>query len=115
MLIADENIDFRIIEALRQKGIEVYSVFEELRGISDFEIIELSNKTGFTILTEDKDFGEWVFAHKTKGISVILLRYTFTETNDIIGVLFQVLKMKNLELKGLFTTITAKKIRQRRI
>jgi len=115
MLIADENIDFRIIDALRHEGLEVYSIYEELRGISDFEVIELSHKTGFTILTEDKDFGEWVFAHKIEGISVILLRYTFIETEEITNALLQVLKMKNLELNGLFTTITTKKIRQRKI
>lgn len=29
MIIADENIDYRIIESLRENGIEVFSVFED--------------------------------------------------------------------------------------
>jgi hypothetical protein len=29
MIIADENIDYRIIEFLRENGIEVFSVFED--------------------------------------------------------------------------------------
>lgn len=58
MIIADENIDYKIIESLRENGIEAFSVFEELRGIKDLEIIELWQRTGFVILTEDKDFGE---------------------------------------------------------
>ena len=44
MIIADENIDFRIIQELRKNGIEVFSIAEEFRGIGDFEIIELAKK-----------------------------------------------------------------------
>lgn len=32
-------------------------------------------KMNYAILTEDKDFGEWVFAHHVQGLSVLFLRY----------------------------------------
>lgn len=35
------------------------------------------------LLTEDKDFGEWVFAYHIKNISVILLRYNSLHLNQI--------------------------------
>lgn len=115
MIIADENIDYRIIESLRENGIEVFSVFEELRGIKDAEIIEMCQRTGFVILTEDKDFGEWVFAHKKVNISVILLRYQFTETAEITKALINVINGKSYTIQGRFTTLTKSKIRQREI
>ncbi|PKK38091.1 hypothetical protein BWI96_03150 [Siphonobacter sp. SORGH_AS_0500] len=83
MILADENIDHNLIEALRSVGIEVMSIYEEFRGISDYSIIEISRNPSRIILTEDKDFGEWVFAHQVKDISVVLLRYELKETEAI--------------------------------
>ena len=57
MILADENIDFRIINALRDEGITVLSVYESYRGIPDFEVIQKSLSPNQIILTEDKDFG----------------------------------------------------------
>lgn len=66
MILADENIDANLITFLRAEGIEVYSVRENHQGITDAEVIELSKHPPRIILTEDKDFGEWVYAHKEK-------------------------------------------------
>ena len=38
------------------------SIYESARGIKDEQIIEIAVKYDFLLLTEDKDFGEWVFA-----------------------------------------------------
>ena len=79
MIIADENLDARIIKILRDHDYLIFSISEELHGISDFEIIDLAKKIDSIILTEDKDFGECVFSHKEKNISVIFLRFHHTE------------------------------------
>ena len=113
MILADENIDDRIITSIRNEGIAVYSVKESSRGISDESVINLAQNPARIILTEDKDFGEWVFAHQRTDISVILLRYHYQDTFLIIDILLQVLKNKNEELFGKYTTITADKIRIR--
>ena len=39
------------------------------------EIIGLAKRFNALLLTEDSDFGHWVFAKKEKEISVIFLRY----------------------------------------
>ncbi len=115
MIIADENIDARIIEAIRNIPIDTISVKESYRGISDEDVLFLSKELEKIILTEDKDFGEWVFAHKIKGVSVIFLRYHFLETEKIIEILLDVLKNKREKLFNKFTTITIDKIRARNI
>ncbi|MFB0907667.1 MAG: hypothetical protein QMB03_05195 [Spirosomataceae bacterium] len=67
------------------------------------------------ILTEDKDFGEWVFAHKAEEISVLFLRYRFVETEEIIRILLKLLESRMEDFIGYFTTVTTKKIRRRKI
>nr|WP_295925759.1 DUF5615 family PIN-like protein [uncultured Dyadobacter sp.] len=113
MILADENIDHGLIAEIRNAGFEVYSIYEMTRGISDESIIELSRVPPRIILTEDKDFGEWVYAHKITGISVIFLRYSFGETIAISQIVVKLLKERQEGLFGHFTTITMNKIRSR--
>lgn len=115
MIIADENINYSLIASIRELGIEVYSVYESDRGIRDEAVIESSRNPLRIILTEDKDFGEWVFAHNVKGISVLLLRYQFKETEVMRQILTKLLSERLTELIGCFTTATVQKIRIRRI
>ncbi|MBI4931392.1 MAG: DUF5615 family PIN-like protein [Bacteroidetes bacterium] len=115
MILADENTHTDLIDALRKIPADVLSIKESYRGMQDEEIILLAKTTNRIILTEDKDFGEWVFAHKTKGISVIFLRYHFTETAQIIKIVSAILKVGTEKFYNKFTTITTRKIRSREI
>ncbi len=38
----------------------------------------------YKAFTEDKDFGEWVYAHHISGISVIFLRYHFLRPRQLL-------------------------------
>ena len=114
MILADENIPFEITRALRGQGFEVTSIYETARGISDEQVIEIALKYDYLLLTEDKDFGEWVFAHHAKGLSVLFLRYSFDELQDITLALIYLLKTQTLQ-RPFFATITTKKIRVRQL
>jgi len=115
MIIADENIDAAIIKSLREQGIDALSIRENYTGITDAEVIEIAKDNDRVILTEDKDFGEWVFARKEINISVILLRYFYKERYSILNILLTYLKDNINELSGKFVTLTPHKIRVRRI
>ncbi len=115
MILADENLDLIVISALQSNNIEVYSIFELDRGLKDKEIIELSKNPPRIILTEDKDFGEWVFAHEEREISVILLRFNYADIHKIASILVNLIKVKGKDLFGKFTTITVNKVRIRKI
>lgn len=115
MILADENIDYPLIEAIRGIGIEVYSIFEFNRGMMDEAIIEFSRTPPRIILTEDKDFGEWVYAHHVKEISVLFLRYDFKDTELMKQALLKILVDRLGELYGHFTTLTIHKVRIRKI
>jgi predicted nuclease of predicted toxin-antitoxin system len=115
MIIADENVNASIINALRENKIDVISIQEDFWGIKDEAIIQLSKDMNRIILTEDKDFGEWVFAHKVKEISVIFLRYSLDETDKIKIMLLNLINQKGDLLFNKFTTVTINKIRSREI
>lgn len=115
MIIADENIDHTLIRAIRETGIDVHSINESNGGIRDEEVIAMSRTPPRIILTEDKDFGEWVFAHHIRGISVVFLRYQFKETEMMKRILVKLLTERMTNLVGNFTTMTTQKIRTRPI
>ena len=115
MILADENLPLLLVQSLRSSGIELYSIREHQRGISDEQVIALSKDPPRIILTEDKDFGEWVFAHHEKNISVILLRYARPYLDEMITIVKDLIKAKGEGLYGKYTTVTLNKIRIREL
>ncbi len=114
-ILADENIDFRLIKLLRNDGHNVFSVLEENKGITDLEVIKLAMKLDTIILTLDKDFGEWVFAHKEYSNGIILLRYNSKDLFDIFQSLNFLLKERCSDLVGKFIVLSKNKLRIRDI
>jgi predicted nuclease of predicted toxin-antitoxin system len=112
-ILADENISLSIIIALKTKGFKVLSVAENYKGYEDSEIIKLADDKNAIILTEDRDFGEWIFSHRIKCSGVIYLRYEYKDRNKIIKMLIAVLEKYCFELYEKFTVITPEKIRIR--
>jgi len=113
-ILADENIHSYIIQTLRDAEIKVISVSELSKGIKDEQVIGWALKMDYTILTEDKDFGEWVFAHHIQGLSVLFLRYFFQDYKIIAYSLRDFITTTVLH-PPVFITITIKKIRIRQL
>ena len=114
MIIADENIPLPIIESLLQNSIEITSVYKDFRGIADIEIIDLAQNPPKIILTEDKDFGDLIFAYNQKQVSVILLLYHYSEMETISKILLKFLLNHAIENHS-FIVISPKNIRIRKI
>jgi predicted nuclease of predicted toxin-antitoxin system len=104
-----------MIESLRNANYEVLSIRESYRGIKDIEIIVMANERECLILTEDKDFGEWVFSYKSESAGVILLRYEDKDMEEIITAVKKILSEYGENLYGKFTVVTKNKIRIRNI
>ena len=75
ILIADECLNQKLIDLLLKKGYKVNSINKTSSGISDFDVIKVAKNLEGILITEDADFGEWIFAHHIKNLSVIFLRY----------------------------------------
>jgi len=73
--LADESCDFAVVRALRTAGHEVSAVAEMAAGAKDVEVIGLAREGGHVLVTEDKDFGQLVYAGGQGGTGVVLIRF----------------------------------------
>jgi predicted nuclease of predicted toxin-antitoxin system len=74
-LVADENCDFSVVIDLRLAGYDVVSIAEKMAGADDETVIEFARSERRLLITEDKDFGQLVFAAAKQNSGVILIRY----------------------------------------
>jgi len=63
-LVADESVDFGIIQLLRNNNVIVFSIAESNARISDKEVMTIANSKLELLITEAKDFGE--LTHRLK-------------------------------------------------
>ncbi len=73
-IVADESVDFRIVVQLREKGMQVYSVIEELQSAKDEVVLRIAYQYKALLLTEDKDFGELVFRLQMPHSGILLIK-----------------------------------------
>lgn len=72
--LADENIAFSVVKALKRRGADVKSVRDYgLREAKDIRLVELSRREGRIILSHDKDFID-LFESQRLAFSVIVIR-----------------------------------------
>lgn len=113
ILVTDENLHQRIVNALRASGFNVLSIRETSPGMSDTEVLQVAAKANGVLITEDSDFGELVFSHRLPSIGIVYLRYTPSEVEAIIRSLLVVLR--DHAVIGKFCTVTVNKIRTREL
>lgn len=73
--LADENLDFAVVRALRAAGHDVRALAEETSRTVDTEVVALAGREGRILLTEDKDFGWLAFVGGAGAEGVILVRF----------------------------------------
>ncbi|GIW65035.1 MAG: hypothetical protein KatS3mg093_014 [Candidatus Parcubacteria bacterium] len=72
--LLDENISFKTAIFLRNLGFDVKSLTEEnLRGLTDEEIIKIASKEKRTIITFDKDYSEVYYFLFNRKMSIWVL------------------------------------------
>ena len=111
MILADENLNARFIENLRDSEYEVLSVSEQFSGISDISVVSLAMQEKAILITEHKDFGELVFAHKIARLTVVFLRYKKQELESMQELLLQVMRTYFTKDGNFFITIARGRIR----
>ena len=118
-ILADEGFNGKFVSKLRADGFSIEWILETNPGIPDEEVINIAKTNNQISLTEDKDFGEWVFAHQISGLTIIFVRYRSEETAEILSSLRFILDSLDTgdssETIHEFITITRNKIRRRQI
>jgi predicted nuclease of predicted toxin-antitoxin system len=109
--LVDEYTGPGVAAWLRGQNHEVFSVFEEARGLDDDTIIEKAFIENWILITNDKDFGEKVYREGRHHRGVVFLRLKDERTLVKISVLQQLLAGYADKLADKFVVVTETKIR----
>ena len=82
--LADESCDFAVVRALRGEAHDVLAVAEAARGAKDPQVRASGPGAGSSLLTEDKDFGWYVYAAGEGGLGVVLIRFP-ADARSLLG------------------------------
>jgi predicted nuclease of predicted toxin-antitoxin system len=96
---------------LREHGHEVFSVYEEARGMDDDNVLLKAFAENWILLTNDKDFGEKVFREKQPHHGVILLRLQDERNSNKISTVRRLLERYADRLQGSFVVVTERGVR----
>ncbi len=109
--LVDECTGPSVAEWLRNQKHEVFSVFEEARGMDDDDIILKALEENWILITNDKDFGEKVYRDGRLHRGIILLRLEDERSQSKIQVLSRLLKIYPDRLSNTFVVVTEKQVR----
>jgi len=99
--------------ALRAAGHDVLVVAEIARSAEDAEVIRLASEKSRVLLTEDKDFGQLVFAGSAPCAGVVLFRYPVPSRQSVIRAFVELVQDKGDQLRDCFAVVEPGKARFR--
>jgi len=73
--LADESCAGPVIFALREAGHDVLAIAEVGKGAADEQVMERALSERRVLITEDRDFGELVYARRRGSAGVILVKF----------------------------------------
>ena len=113
--LADESCDFAVVRELQSAGHDVLCVSEISPRAYDSEVVKLAVREKRIVLTEDKDFGQLVYAYGQKTSGVIFLRFPTSARKEISKGIVELINQQGENLIGCFITIQPGQIRITRI
>jgi len=74
-LLADESCAGPVIRALRAAGHDLVAISEVAKGAGDEAVMERAFADGRVLITEDRDFGELVYASARPTAGVVFVKF----------------------------------------
>ena len=109
--LADESCDFRVVRALRVAGHDVMSVVEAAPGADDETVIALAANEDRIFITEDRDFGQLVYAAARPAPGVILVRFPSTARTVLPALVTDLVAEHGDRLREHFTVMQPGRVR----
>lgn len=113
--LVDENTGPVVARWLRTQGHQVFSVYEEARGLDDDNIIAKAYGENWLLITSDKDFGEKIYREQHPHHGVILLRLANERAVIKIETLQRLLENHADFLPDHFVVVTENRVRFARV
>ena len=104
--LVDESTGPAVAEWLRQKGHDVFSVYEEARGMANEDIIQKAFSESWIVITNDKDFGEKAYREKRPHKGIVLLRLEDERAFLKIEIVRRLLESHADRLSGRFVVVS---------
>ena len=108
--LVDECTGSKVAQWLRDENYEVFSVFDEARGMMDDDILAKAFAENWILITNDKDFGEMVFRERRRHHGVVFLRLDDERAANKIEVRRQLLENYAEKLPEEFVVATETKV-----
>lgn len=109
--LVDECTGPGVAQWLRERNHEVFSVFDEARGMDDGDIIAKAFAENWILITNDKDFGEKVYREGRLHRGVLFLRLEDERTTIKIETIRLLLERYADQLSDRFVVVTENKVR----
>ena len=109
--LVDECTGPKVAKWLRGEGYNVFSVYEQARGMDDDEIIVKAFDENWILITNDKDFGEKVYREHRSHRGVIFLRLKDETATNKIETLCRLLKAYAERLPDCFVVVSETRVR----
>jgi predicted nuclease of predicted toxin-antitoxin system len=110
-LLVDESTGPAVARWLRQQGHEVFSVFEEARGMADDDILQKAFAENWILITNDKDFGDKVYRDRQPHRGVVSLRLQDERVASKISTLQRLFEDYADQLADRFVVVTETRVR----
>ena len=113
-ILADESVEWPIVDRLRADTHSVLYVAEFDSGLDDETVLHRANQGGSLLITADRDFGELVFRLGWVHAGVVLIRLAGLSLEAKARTVSSVLANRGDELLSAFTVIAPGRVRIRR-
>jgi predicted nuclease of predicted toxin-antitoxin system len=109
--LADESCDFAVIRALRLASFDVVAVSETLPGAEDSRVGNVATSEERIVITEDKDFGQLVYAGGEGVVGVLLLRFPARARSAMAQSVLDLVEKHGTRLAGRFVVLQPGRVR----
>jgi len=109
--VVDECTGPAVALWLREHEHDVFSVYEDARGMDDSDVVQKAFAENRILITNDKDFGERVYREHRPHRGVVLLRLENERAAVKIGVLRQLLASYADRLADQYVVVTETRVR----
>jgi predicted nuclease of predicted toxin-antitoxin system len=109
--LVDECTGPAVARWLREQKHEVFSVYDEARGMDDDAVVQKAFAENWILITNDKDFGEKIYRERRPHHGVVLLRLEDERAVAKIETLGRLLQSYADRLADQFAVVTETRVR----
>jgi predicted nuclease of predicted toxin-antitoxin system len=109
--LVDECTGSVVARWLGDQGYEVFSVYDQARGMNDDEVLEKAFTENWILITNDKDFGEKIFRENRLHRGVIFLRLENERASNKVETLRCLMESYADRLPEQFVVVTENRVR----